>query len=84
MMVLVLLQMFSVGLPSSWQHLMVLGGFRGAVLAALILLIPEDYAQHDNFLCLAFFLIALSLVIQPLVMQRYLTKQKKNKDSEVF
>jgi NhaP-type Na+/H+ or K+/H+ antiporter len=67
-----------------WALCKRLGRLRGAVSAALILLTPEDYAKRDNFLCLAFFLIAFSLVIQPLVMQRYLTKQKKNKDSEVF
>jgi NhaP-type Na+/H+ or K+/H+ antiporter len=67
-----------------WALCKRLGRLRGAVSAALILLTPEDNAKRDNFLCLAFFLIAFLLVIQPLVMQHYLTKQKKNKDSEVF
>jgi CPA1 family monovalent cation:H+ antiporter len=79
-----ILRIFSAGLPASWQHVMVLGGLRGAVSAALILLIPDDYAQRDNFLCLAFFLIAFSLIVQPLVMQRYLEKLKKSDGSSVF
>lgn len=51
-----------------------LGGLRGAVSAALILMIPHDYPYRETFLCLAFAMISFSLIFQPVVMQAYLKK----------
>lgn len=79
-----LMRIFSIKTPLIWQHIMVLGGLRGAVSAALILLIPTHYEHRDHFLCLAFFLIAFSLIVQPLLMDRYLNKLKQVKDGTAF
>lgn len=71
-------------LPSHWQHVMVLGGLRGAVSAALILLIPEDYPNRDHFLCLAFFLTAFTLIVQPLIMHLYLSREQGKNNPALF
>lgn len=71
-------------LPASWQHVMVLGGLRGAVSAALILMIPESYPNRDHFLCLAFFLTAFTLIVQPLMMHSYLNREQGKEDSPLF
>ncbi len=67
---------FRMPLPSLWQHILMLGGLRGAVSAALILLIPNDYPHRDDFLCLAFLLIVFSLIFQPPAMQQLLERNK--------
>jgi CPA1 family monovalent cation:H+ antiporter len=79
-----LVRIFAINIPSIWQHIMVLGGLRGAVSAALILLIPSNYEHRDHFLCLAFFLIAFSLIIQPLIMDSYLNKLKRDNNPAAF
>mgnify|MGYP003665216834 CR=1 FL=1 len=78
------MRIFSKKIPASWQHIMVLGGLRGAVSAALILLIPTSYENRDDFLCLAFFITAFSLIVQPLMMDRYLNKLKRDQQDDVF
>jgi monovalent cation:H+ antiporter, CPA1 family len=61
-------------LPFSWQNVLNFGGLRGAVSAALILMVPHDYVYREAFLCLAFAMIFFTLVFQPLLMQVYLKK----------
>lgn len=61
-------------LPMSWQHIMMLGGLRGAVSAALLLLIPQDYPYLIQMLCLVFTLCVYTLVVHPLLLRRYLQK----------
>ena len=56
-----LLRGVNTDLPASWQHILMLGGLRGAVSAALVLLIPADYPYRIEFVCLVFVLI-LSLI----------------------
>ena len=63
-------------LPMSWLHILNIGGLKGAVSAALILTIPHDYPHRETFLCLAFTLIILSLILQPIIMHYYLKKAK--------
>ena len=79
-----IIRIFSTKIPAKWQHIMVLGGLRGSVSAALILLIPMSYENRDHFLCLAFFLTAFSLIVQPLLMDQYLKKLKRDNNQEVF
>jgi len=57
-----------------WQNVLVLGGLRGGISAALILLIPTDYAHYQLFMCLAFAMIAFTLIVQPPLIQFYLKK----------
>jgi len=67
-----ILRLLRVRLPLSWQHVLTLGGLRGGVSAALIMLIPADYPYQQIFLCLAFAMIGFTLVLQPVLMQIYL------------
>lgn len=71
-----LLRLVGHGLPMTWQNILNIGGLRGAVSAALILMIPHDYPHREPFLCLAFAMIAFSLIVQPLVLQSYLKRVK--------
>lgn len=68
------LRLFGRRLPLAWQNILNVGGLRGAVSAALILMIPHDYPYRETFLCLAFAMISFSLIFQPVVMQAYLKK----------
>lgn len=61
-------------LPMSWQHVMMLGGLRGAVSAALLLMIPEDYPYLIQMLCLVFTLCVYTLVVHPFLLRLYLQK----------
>jgi len=61
-------------LPFTWQNILNIGGLRGAVSAALILMVPHDYIYREEFLCLAFAMISFSLIFQPILMQAYLKK----------
>jgi CPA1 family monovalent cation:H+ antiporter len=61
-------------LSMQWQHVLVLGGLRGAVSAALILMIPADYPHRGTFLCLIVAMIIFTLIIQPTLLKHYLKK----------
>lgn len=69
-----LLRMARQGLPVSWQHVLNLSGLKGALSAALILLIPPDYAHREAFLCAAFSLIAFTMIANSVGMQLYLKR----------
>lgn len=56
-----------------------LSGSRGAVSVALILLLPDSFEQKDFFLSLAFLIIILSLVVNPLILQWLLKKKGAKK-----
>jgi Na+:H+ antiporter len=71
-----ILKTFGQGLPMTWQNILNIGGLRGAISAALILMIPHDYPYREPFLCLAFAMISFSLIIQPVLLQTYLKKVK--------
>lgn len=62
-------------MPIAWQHVLVLGGLRGAVSVALVLMLPETYVYRDFMLCLALVLCLYTLVVHPLILQRYLLRQ---------
>lgn len=61
-------------LPFTWQNILNSGSLRGAVSAALILMIPHDYPYRETFLCLAFSMISFSLIFLTVLMQAYLKK----------
>ncbi|MFT5420083.1 MAG: CPA1 family monovalent cation:H+ antiporter [Candidatus Endobugula sp.] len=71
-----LLRLFNIRLALTWQHILVFGGLRGAVSAALILMIPHDYPHRGVFLCLAFAMIAFTLIVQPVLMKMYLQRNE--------
>lgn len=63
-------------LPADWQHVINIGGLKGALSIALILLLPNDYAYRELFLCAAFILILFTLIGNSLGMRLYLKKIK--------
>lgn len=70
-----LFKVFNKTFSFAWQNILFLGGLRGAVSAALILLIPHDYEHRGTFVCLAFAMIAFTLIVQPTIMKAYLKRQ---------
>ena len=69
-----LLRLIRRPLSLAWQHVLFLGGLKGSISAALILLIPHDYPYRSYFLCLAFAMIAFSLIVQPVLVKLYLRR----------
>ena len=69
-------RLVGVRLPLPWQHVLNLGGLRGALSVALILMIPETYAYRNLFLCAALVLSFFTLVANPLALRGYLKKAK--------
>ena len=63
-------------IPLSWQHVMNLGGLKGALSVALILMIPEDYIYRDIFLCAALVMSLFTLVGNTLGLRFYLKKAR--------
>ncbi len=69
-------RLVGVRLPLPWQHVLNLGGLRGALSVALILMIPETYAYRNLFLCAALVLSFFTLIANPLALRGYLKKAK--------
>lgn len=61
-------------IPLSWQHVLNIGGLKGALSIALILLLPSDYVYRELFLCTTFVLIMFTLIGNSLGMRWYLKK----------
>ena len=63
-------------LPFSWQNVLMLTGLRGAISVALILMMPVDYEYRTFFLCIAYVMNLIPLLIQPAILQTYLNRIK--------
>lgn len=61
-------------IPLSWQHTLTLGGLRGAVSAALVLMIPASYEYRESILCLVLVLCLYTLLVHPLLLRKFLSK----------
>lgn len=62
-------------LPLAWQHVQLLGGLRGAVSAALVLMLPEDYRYRELMLCVVLLLCLYTLLVHPALIQVYLRRR---------
>lgn len=71
-----LFRFIGIRVPLSWQHVLNLGGLKGALSVALILMIPEDYAYRHIFLCAALSLCLFTLIANPLALRVYLKKNR--------
>ena len=69
-----LFRLIGIRLPASWQHILNLGGLKGALSVALILMIPKEYAYRHLFLCAALAMCLFTLVGNTLAMRVYLKK----------
>ncbi|MBI2026664.1 MAG: sodium:proton antiporter [Deltaproteobacteria bacterium] len=70
--------LFRKQLPFSWQHVLNLGGARGAFGVAMVLMIPQDYAYRHLFLCLAFIIVLMTILVNPILLSWYLKKNSAN------
>ncbi len=69
--------LFRVGgirIPMAWQHVLNLGGLKGALSVALVLMIPRDYAYRNSFLCAALAMALFTLIGNTLALRVYLKK----------
>lgn len=71
-----ILRIARVRISSQWQRILTLGGLRGGICAALVLSLPAEYEFKDLFVTLTISLIAVNLVINPILLGRYLKKTK--------
>lgn len=72
------LNFFTKKIPLNWQHILYLGGLRGAITAALILMLPDDYEYKGIFLCIAFAITTFTLIVQPTLLKFYLRRHGNN------
>lgn len=55
-------------LPGHYQHVLVWGGLKGALVLALALALPTSLAERDAIITIAFAVVAFSIFIQGLTM----------------
>jgi CPA1 family monovalent cation:H+ antiporter len=72
----IFLRVFKVKIPRRWQNVLTLGGLRGGVAVALVLSLSSEYEFKDLFISLIIPLIAINLVANPILLNRYLKKYK--------
>lgn len=70
------LRIFRVRIPLLWQNILTLGGLRGGMAVALVLSLSAEYEFKDLFISLIIPLIAINLVANPILLNRYLKKSK--------
>jgi monovalent cation:H+ antiporter, CPA1 family len=72
----IMLRIGRVRLPLEWQNILTLGGLRGGICVALVLSLPAEYEFKNLFVTLTISLIAVNLIINPILLGRYLKKSK--------
>ena len=72
----IILRVASVRIPLQWQNILTLGGLRGGICVALVLSLPSEYEFKNLFVTLTISLIAVNLIINPILLDRYLKKSK--------
>jgi CPA1 family monovalent cation:H+ antiporter len=65
-------------LPRPWLHVLNMGGLKGALSVALVLMIPEEYPYRNRFLCAALAMSLFTLIANTLALRVYLRKTKFN------
>ena len=76
----IILRIASIRIPLQWQKILTLGGLRGGICAALVLSLPAEYEFKNLFVTLTISLIAVNLIINPILLDRYLKKSKLTAD----
>ena len=61
-------------IPVSWMHVLNLGGLKGALSVALIMMIPTEYAYRNSFLLAALVMSLFTLIVNTLGLRVYLKK----------
>jgi len=76
-----ILRVVHVRIPPKWQNVLIYGGLRGGICVALVLSLPTDYEYKALFVTLVFSLILVNLLVNPILLSRYLKKSKLNIDA---
>ncbi len=76
-----LLRLVERPLPVSWQNVLLLGGLRGALSVALLLMLPGAYPHRELFLCVAFGLVLFTMLANTVGMHFYLQRARIEGDS---
>ena len=77
-----LLRIADVRLPIQWQNILTLGGLRGGICIALVLSLPAEYEFKNIFVTLTISVIAINLIVNPILLDRYLKKSKMSSQVE--
>jgi monovalent cation:H+ antiporter, CPA1 family len=72
----IILRIARVRIPLQWQNILTLGGLRGGIAVALVLSLPLEYEFTKLFIGLIISIVAVSLVVNPILLDRYLKKSK--------
>jgi monovalent cation:H+ antiporter, CPA1 family len=56
------------GLPMRWQHILALGGLRGALSMALVLSLPAAFPQRELLLGMVFSVVLFTIIVQGLAL----------------
>ena len=72
----IILRIARVRIPLQWQNILTLGGLRGGIAVALVLSLPLEYEFRKLFIGLIISIVAVSLVVNPILLDRYLKKSK--------
>lgn len=71
-----LLRLHGHAVPRDWRHVLMIGGVRGAVPAALVLMLPSDYVHRDALLTVVFTLILYSILVHPMWLRGHLARHR--------
>ena len=71
-----ILRLFRYKIPLKWQNVLTLGGLRGGISVALVLSIPLSYEFKELFVAMILPLIAINLILNPILLNRYLLRTK--------
>jgi CPA1 family monovalent cation:H+ antiporter len=66
-------------LPSRWQHVIAVGGLRGALSTALVLSLPIDAPQRELLTTMVFAVVIFTLVVQGICVQWVLPRTAESK-----
>jgi len=70
----IILRIARVHIPLQWQNILTLGGLRGGIAVALVLSLPLEYEFKNLFIGLIISVVAVNLVVNPILLDRYLTR----------
>lgn len=72
----IILRIAKVRLPLQWQNVLILGGLRGGIAVAMVLSLPMEYEFKNMFIAVVTSVVAINLVLNPILLDRYLKKSK--------
>jgi CPA1 family monovalent cation:H+ antiporter len=72
-----------VHMPLQWQNILTLGGLKGGIAVALVLSLPTEYEFKSLFIALIISVVAINLVVNPILLDRYMKKSKLGQEKNV-